>query len=265
MRKKNLLVFILTLLIFLSAALLGVSTVYRVSDVTVYAPVVSKEAQAEAKQLQSELFAAYEKDGTLFVNDEKAKAIVDEFPYFHLTKFERAYPNRIVIEVQEEAEVYAVPTADKKAYYILSANGTVLGERATYENRSDGVKNVLISGLNATGEKGEELSGDSCLDSLFTVLGYMHERLDGVRRNLLSVEVQRPATDEKQTMFVCTMTEGVKLYIRNPYQDGLEKATAAMDAYFALSDAERLTGAVLVYDGENGAKAQYFTQIDVLA
>jgi hypothetical protein len=78
------------------------------------------------------------------------------------------------------------------------------------------------------------------------------------------VEVQRPATDEKQTMFVCTMTEGVKLYIRNPYQDGLEKATAAMDAYFALSDAELLTGIVLVYDGEQGVKTQYFTQIDVL-
>ena len=265
MRKKNLLVFILTLLIFISAAILGVSTVYRVSEVTVYAPVVSKEAQAEAKELQSRLFDAYEKDSTLFVDEAKAQEIVAEFPYFHLTSFEKAYPNRIVIEVQEEAEVYAVPTSSADSYYILSESSTVLGVRTGYENRSDGVKNVLISGLNATGEKGEPLTGDDCLDSLFTVLGQMHERLGGIRRNLQSVEVQRPATDAKQTMFVFTMAEGVKLYIRNPYQDGFEKANAAIDAYFALSDADRLTGIVLVYDGEDGVKTQYFTQIEALA
>ena len=263
MRKKKVWVFILTLLMFLSAAVLGISTVYRVNEVTLYAPVVSQEAQLEAKALQDKLFAAYEKDSTLFTSEEKAKQVIDEFPYFHLTKFEKAYPNRIVIEVQEQAEVFAVPASDNAGYYILGETSTVLGVRETCENRSDGVELVLITGLNATGEKGEPLGGDDCLDSLFTVLGQMHQRLDGIRRNLRSVEVQRPATDEKQMMFVCTTVEGVKLYIRNPNQNTLEKANAAIDAYFALSDAERLTGMVLVYDGEQGVKTQYFTQITV--
>ena len=264
MRKKKIWVFVLTLLMFLSVAVLGVSTVYRVNEVTLYAPVVSEEAQLEAKVLQSKLFDAYEQDSTLFADDEKAKAVIDEFPYFHLTKFEKAYPNRIVIEVQEQAEVFAVPTLDNTGYYILGETSTVLGVRETCENRSDGVQLVLITGLRATGEKGKPLDNDDCLDSLFTVLGQMHQRLGGIRRNLRSVEVQRPATDERQTIFVCTTVEGVKLYIRNPNENTMEKANAAIDAYFALSDAERLTGVVLVYDGEQGAKTQYFTQIDVL-
>ena len=49
MKKKNFLIIILTVLVFLSAAVLGVATVYRVSEVTVDVATVSKAAQAEAQ------------------------------------------------------------------------------------------------------------------------------------------------------------------------------------------------------------------------
>ena len=50
MQKKSVLVILLTVLIFLSACALGVSTVYRVGEVTVQAETLSAEAETEAAQ-----------------------------------------------------------------------------------------------------------------------------------------------------------------------------------------------------------------------
>ena len=61
MQKKTVLVIILTALIFLSAGVLGVSTVYRVNEVTVRAATLSSEAETEAEQLKEKLQQAYEK------------------------------------------------------------------------------------------------------------------------------------------------------------------------------------------------------------
>ena len=59
MRGKKILIILLTLLVFLSVTTLGVSTVFRVEEVTVIAPVVSEEAKAEASDLQNRLQKAY--------------------------------------------------------------------------------------------------------------------------------------------------------------------------------------------------------------
>ena len=92
MRKKNVLVIVLTALIFLSVAVLGVSTVYRVNTVAVRAPVVSEMAKTEAEQLQEKLTAAYDKQSIFSANDELAKEIVSQFPYFNITGFEKNTP-----------------------------------------------------------------------------------------------------------------------------------------------------------------------------
>ena len=62
MRKNNVLVIILTVLIFLSGTLLGVSTVYRVEEVSVDASLVSTAAQAETEELKTRLQEAYKRD-----------------------------------------------------------------------------------------------------------------------------------------------------------------------------------------------------------
>lgn len=258
MRKKNVLVIILTALLFLSATVLGVSTVYRVDDVMLNAPVVSEEAKTEAQELQKKLSAAYKKQSTMFADDKTAKKIIAEFPYFQLVSFKKSYPDRIVVEVREDAEVYAV-AANKEAtsYYVLSANGTVLGVRAQPQNRSDGMANVLIGGIDVTGEKGGKLTGDESLSYLFEFTNTVFEKLGGIRRNITSITVSRPASDSRQTMFTLTTYEGVKVYVRNPAENVVEKAEKAIDAYLSLSDRERLTGMLVVWDGTDGVKTQY--------
>lgn len=247
MRKKNVLIIVLTALVFLSVAVLGFTTVYRVNAVAVRAPVVSEAAKSEAEELQKKLTAAYENQSIFSVNDELAKEIVAEFPYFNVTGFEKKYPNRLVVEVTEDAEVYAVE-AESGQYYILSIDGTVLGIRENYKNRSDDADNLLITGLTATGEKGEVLSDDSCLQTLFPFLKKVSELFGGIRRNVLSVKILRPASVEEETVFKLTMREGVNIYVRNPSSLTEQKAEMAIEQYTGLSAKQKLKGMLIVSD-----------------
>ncbi len=247
MRKKNVLIIVLTVLLFLSATVLGVSTVYRVNAVAVRAPVVSEAAKTEAEELQKQLTAAYDKQSIFTTDDGLAREIVARFPYFNLTGFERKYPNRLVVEVSEEAEVYAL-AAPQSGYYALSANGTVLGTREDYKNRSDSANNLLITGLSASGEKGESLTGDDCISMLFAFLSDVSEHLGGIRRNILSIEVLRPASTAEETVFKLATREGVNIYVRNPAVLQEQKAKKAIEEYLALSAAQKLKGMLLVSD-----------------
>lgn len=272
MKKKNFLIIILTVLVFLSAAVLGVATVYRVNEVTVDAATVSEEAKAEAQAMQKELDAIYEKQSIFFVKRDFADEIVARYPYFRITGFAKAYPNRLIVSVSEDEEVYALPCENvADGYYILGADGTVLGVRENYNNRSDAtgeMKNVLITGLSVTGEKGGALSGDSALSYTIDFCGKLHELLGGIRRNIIAVEVIKGGSAADTVTLRLTTFEGVKLYIRNPSSLTQEKATLAVNKYFALSDSERTVGMIAVLDvnGEPSvlysAKDKFFEVID---
>lgn len=257
MRTKTVLTILLTALIFLSAAVLGVSTVYRVSEVSVLSSVISQEAKTEAAELKNRLQTAYEKKSVFECNDEQAKAIVAEFAYFRYVSFQIDYPNRLVISVSEDEEMYAVKREDG-GYYILGKEGTVLGIRDTSANRSDGAENIRITGVTATGEKGASISGDGALPALFELGEAISVRIPEIRRNVVSIEVLRPAATETEMQFVLTMREGVILYVHNPLSMTKEKTEKAMDEYFALASAQRLSGAIWIAENDGNVIAKYY-------
>ncbi|MBQ9728767.1 MAG: FtsQ-type POTRA domain-containing protein [Clostridia bacterium] len=245
MRKKIVLVILLTALVFLSTAVLGVSFVYRVDGVVLTAPVVSESAKTEAEDLQKRLQTAYEDDSMFFVDSAKAEKIVAEFPYFRLTSFKKDYPNEIRVVITEDAEVYATPVSGTEGYYyILNADGIVLGTRDSYVNRSTLENNVLWTGLTTSGTHGQTLTGDECIPSLLTFSNRVIEQLGNVSLNLISVDVLRPASAE--TIFRLSMIEGVRIYVRNPAVLTSEKAAAAIEKYLQLDDGQRLKGMIMV-------------------
>jgi hypothetical protein len=273
MRKKKWLVIILTAILFVSASILGVSTVYRVREVTVLAPIVSEEAKTEAAELQEALNEAYYKDGIFSVDSEKAEQIVSDFPYFRITSFKKDYPNRLVVEVREDAEVYAVQKGAE--YYILNAQGTLLGVRDNYINRSDKGDNLLVFGANLTvdGKKGKTLESDPVFKTLIAFCGRLSDgflSLDaessprGIRGNILSVEIMRPVVNERETVFKLTTEEGVCIFVRTPSVNTNEKAEIALEAYTGLSDLKKTTGVIVVWDGTGGVKADYYEDLDAL-
>lgn len=261
MKIKNVLIIVLTVLVFLSGAVLGVSAVYRIDEVRVEAYTISEDAKTEKLQLQQQLLAAYEKQSTFLADDTAARAVLEDFPYFRLLTFKRSYPNRIVVEVTEDAEVYAVACdGEQSAYYILNAEGTVLGIREDYANRSDETglgKNVLLSGVTVFGEKGKPLSGNGSLSYLFTFCKRADELLQGIRRNIISVEVRRGGSSEETVMLKLTTCEGVNIYVNNPSQNAIEKAEKAINAYMGLGVGQRTRGMLTVTEVNGEIRAVY--------
>lgn len=258
--RKRIWVIVLTVLIFLSGTLLGVSATFRVSAVTVEASVVSDEAHEEAKDLEKQLREAYDKDSTLFVDSKKAEKILERFPYFYMTAFQKSYPRRIVVKVTEDAEVYALScSGESEGYYILNADGEVLGIRNTPENRFDGEANVFLKGLTVeVSSDNRTLQGDDRFAPMLAMSTEFSRLLGGIRSNVVSAEVY---IRNPETIFCFTMREGVKLYIGSPETATVEKANAAIEKYLSLSDHEKLTGAIVVLDGVDGLVVTYQSKV----
>ncbi len=238
----------MTLVVFLAGAVLGVSTVYRVDGVAIDYESVSFASDAEIEELQNALSKAYKGDSTLFLSETDAKKIFKKYPYFRMTGFKIKYPNKVVVSLAEDEEVYAFEKADG-GYYILGGNGVVLGERETYANRADEGDNVIVRGVAATGERGGRLSGDN-VEAVVGFLSVLSESLGGIRNNVVSVEKTSPASTV--TLLSCQTVEGVKLVVENPETLTADKAVALAERYLALADGERLTGELRVATSNDG-------------
>ena len=249
--RKKIIVILLTALLFLSAAGLGVATVFRVDVVTLDTSRITRDSDEEAQALLARLKEAYVDESIFTVKRSTAEQIMPEFPYFRITGFTRSYPNRLVIEVAEDEEVYAVETGNENGkYYILNGKGTVLGVRDDATNRLDGNRNVLLKGLTVSGEKGSSLLGDEYLNTVFALCGKISEQLNGIRGNVLEIEVLWRVSEG--AVIVLRMQEGVNVYVYNAEDQTNEKAIAAVNAYLALSVEEKMCGRLQVVDGIDG-------------
>jgi hypothetical protein len=245
--RRKILVICLTVLLFLSAAVLGVSAVFRVKSVVIEKSTVSEAASKEAAAFQQRLEDAYLKDSMLFVDDSEAKEIIKEFPYFRLTGFRKEQPNKIVVSISEDAEVYSVAKADGTGYYQLGADGSVLGVSETPKNRLDGKDNVLLKGFNVLVD-GAQLVGDTCYLPIMEFCQELDVLFGGIRRNVKEVSVYNRTPSQ---VFVFEMFESVKMYVVDPSMLTKEKAAMAVDKYLSLSDEQKLKGCIVVSGSEN--------------
>ena len=253
MRMKNLIAILLTAVIFVAVAVLGVSTVYRVSAVTLEVSVVSDDARTEASTLEKQLSALYKKESIFSVTDGKAKEVFADYPYFRLTGLKKSYPNRLIFSATEDPEVYAFEKEGKDGYYILGGDGTLLCERKTPENRRDKKANVVVSGLKVSGALGAVPEGED-FATLLTFLSALDRTFGGIRTSVVAVNVSNPTSSPEYTNFLLTMREGVTVNVYNPASGTVQKAEALTAFYNGLSVSERLSGRIDVTDylSENG-------------
>lgn len=254
MRKKKT-VIILTALVVIAMAFLSVATAFRVRGVTVETAVISEVAKEEAEDLQKRLLQAYKNDSLFSVKDKKAKEIIDDFPYFRLIGFEKTYPDRIVVNVVEHVESYAVKKEGSDEYYIVDEDGLVLSIRESSLNRLDGSPNVVIEGkgLNVSGEKGQKLVGDAKWNALLTFCNHFSEKMNGLRDNVTTVTIL-----EYEPAYCLTTREGVKIYVGAPETLTIEKSDAAVEKYLSLTDSERMKGRIMVDDKDDKVIISYY-------
>ncbi len=246
--KKKVLTIFLTALVFLSTAFLGVATVFRLEGVSVEVTLLSETSKTEAQALQEKLLARYEGESIFNADRRKADEELVAYPYFRMTAFEKEYPNKLKISLIEDDETYAVEKADG-GYYIVSGEGVVVEERTVNTNRLDDGENILVKGVEVTGEKGGTLAGDAAWQSLLSVCQSFEKELGSIRLSVRSVEVWKKTPE---FFLLITMKEGVKIYLENPASLTSEKAIKAVDAYLSLSNDEKIGGriALLEVDGE---------------
>ena len=252
--RKRLWTSLLTVFVFLSGTALGLSTVYRVDTVTVNVTYVTAEAKTEGEFLQAQLEKAYEGSSTFFVKQKTAEEVLSDYPYFRVTGFEKSYPKRIVIDITENAEVYAIEKTAGEEYYVLSADGTVLDVRDNYINPLNGEENVVLKGLTVAVKKGKIPTGDDCFSSVLSICQEMSTILNGIRGNVVSVSLIRRSPE---VVLAVEMREGVKIYISAPEQFTKEKATTALTKYTSLSDNEKLGGRILLFENSGEIYADY--------
>ncbi len=246
---KKVLVIVLTALVFCATVFIGVANVYRVSGVTLEVNTVSDIAKEEANRMQQELEAAYKGESTLFANDSLALAVVESYPYFRLTKFEKKNPDVLLIEVTEDVESFAVET--ELGYMILSQTGTVLDVRAESKNRADGEENIIVVGAHPVGEIGDTVSGAG-FEALLAMCDVMSDSLNGVRSNIEKIIFKNV---EEDGIISLEMREGVKINIVRPHVLTEEKAELFTQKYLSLEDEQRLTGFIHVTENGDGTGA----------
>ena len=251
--RRKLLIIILTVALFVGAAVLGVSATFRVDTVTLHSSEISQPAKAEAEELLKRLEDVYVDENIFSVKQSDADGVLAEFPYFRITSFQRSYPNRVIISIAEGEEVFAVENANGQGeYFILNGEGTVLGVRADANNRLDGKRNVLLKGYTCQGVKGQKLTGDSALAPTFEFCSVISSALNGIRGNVQYVELFANASTVDGVVLVLQMQEGVRLYVYATETATQEKAAAAVEGYLALSVSERMSGNLMVYENTDG-------------
>lgn len=237
---KKTITIILTALLFCAFSALGIDSVFRVEDVALEINVVSEDAKTEAQSLKRELLSIYEKNSIFSVDEKGAEEVLADFPYFRLTNFSKDYPNKLVVEVTEDAEVFAIQSQDE--YYILGLDGTVLSKRTDPNNRSDGRENVFIEGVTVLAEKGEVCKTESIMKAL-PFLKTLSNRFNGLRSNIVKIVYEKIGSNEQYTLY---MREGLKIYVMRMDEFTTEKGDAIADAYLSMSDPARLSGSLFV-------------------
>lgn len=243
MKAKKIVTFILTAIVFFTAAFLGVNTVYRIEEVSFVFDRISEQANDEAAEIKSALEQAYLKRNTITAKDEEAKRIISEFSYFRLTAFEKDYPGRIVVSATEDAETYAVSCG--ATYAIYSADGGLLSVREECVNRADGKDNLTVFDSDGRYDWSETFASSH----VFCVLRTLDTRFEGVRANVEKAELSSPTALVSAEVLTIYFREGVKGVIYNPANMAEEKAEALFKTYAEnLAVADRALGTIYVSD-----------------
>lgn len=243
MKAKKIVTFILTAIVFFTAAFLGVSTVYRIEEVSFVFDRISEQANDEAAEIKEALERAYLKRSTITAKDDEAKRIVSEFSYFRLTSFQKDYPGRIVVSATEDAEAYAVSCGE--TYAIYSAEGSLLSVREESVNRADGKDNLTVFDTDGRYDWSEAFAASH----VFCVLHTLDIRFEGIRGNVEKAELSSPTALISAEVLTIYFREGVKGVIYNPTNKPEEKAEALFKTYVEeLSVADRALGTIYVSD-----------------
>lgn len=123
MKKKSIFISLIIVLFFVVTVFLVFAT-FTINNVNAKISV-SEKGEVFYEELEPKL-NSYVGKNLVFINTDEIKELIEQNPYFEVTKVEKAFPNTINIEFFERREVYILEYEHKS--YLLSETGIVLSE-----------------------------------------------------------------------------------------------------------------------------------------
>ena len=250
MKRQKILVAVISVVLFLAALLLGANTVFSVSRIDIAFGVSSPQARAHSLALQRTLEEEYLGENIFFVQRDRVTAAFDGYPYLSVISFEKSYPDKLVLSVEEKLESYAAAVEEESGtvFYMLSADGSVLRKSAENKNNVDGGENFRIEGLRYSASDG--FSSDGNFRTVLEICARLDEAAGGIRTAFASLAVSSDATGTELTVYT---REGVEIRVGDPASHTEEKIGKALEMYLALEDKDKLFGYITVRDNADGS------------
>lgn len=241
---------------FVAIAVLLFQSLFSVSDVIVtYSVYTDSETLETAKLLQE-----YKGENLIFLNTEKIKINVTENTLFKVESIKKSFPNKLLINLKSCRERFAVKTSS--GYVILDDEYMVCDIRNSIDNSSDGLNNILIEFENEK-ENFESLKIKDYLSfsnhEVLQSLKYVVSSIDSPRDFISSVRIEEKETGSNYYIYLTT-SEGVEIELRKALTKPKEKTLAGVQKYRSLSDSDRLTAKIAVYETVSGDIVATFTK-----
>lgn len=242
MRKRVLLATFVALVLLAAAIGAGMNAVFTVTNVRAEFSTCSEAGAEEAVRIRAALDGFVGKS-TTFLDLDDVRAAVEENPCFRVESAEKIYPATVRVSVSELREEFACRT--ETGYAILDGEGKCLYEKEENVNRVSG-ENILLEGF------GLEYSGGTAqgeyFENVLEVATAFRASLGEIRSNVVSITLVKVTSAARNYFFRIRMKEGVVIDLGNPAEKAGEKAAAAIGAYNALSDENRIFGFITVLD-----------------
>lgn len=244
--KHPKLLIILSSSIFAVFAVLFLTSLFSVRDLKCEYSIYGKADFSAVESILSE----YEGKSLLFIDEKEIENKINETTPYNVETVEKVFPSTVKVVLSAMQERYAVSAGDG-TYYILDELFTVVDKRESIKNSADALDNILLSFI---GTEPPALVLKTRIDVsdnvIFNIIDQIARSLESPRDHVLSVTFDDKGYGDYY--LTVAMREGVALEIRkaNLSTDGKIKAT--FDKYFALSDAEKLSGKVICTELDGG-------------
>lgn len=251
MKTRTILITLFAFLLLAAAIGAGLNAVFTVTYVRAEFQTYSQEGETDAAELREKLDGFVGKS-TTFLKLGDVESAVEEYPAFYVREIEKKYPSSVHLVVAERKECFALAHAEG-GFSIFDTEGKYLYEKETNVNRIDGGENIVLSGFSFGAEEGVQ---GTYYPELMEAMLAMRDDLNELRANVVSVELNSVTSEERYDFFRIRMREGVVIDLINPTVAPAEKAKAAVEKYFSLSDENRIFGFITVLDDRDTGEVQ---------
>ena len=230
MKYKKLLIFV-TSLIFLVTLVVSFVTIFKVAEIELHV-VEIENSNVELKESCVNVLENYKNKNLIFIKKSNVEnELKSTSGYVKVVSLEKAYPNRLVISVEEREEAYAVKAGDK--YAVLDKDFNVLAVKNENVNNLNKANVEIKSDLSNYDESLLVVGGAFKLydDSSTAILNTISPKIVEMRENLKSIFVNVKSDGQDNRFIRLTFVEGLEIEIDKVDEYTLEKLEKAFDYY----------------------------------